>query len=218
MHKPPLLLAALLLAGCAASSATVVSSTGGPSMAEAQRESASGPKPRIAVSGFAFRAGQGGGDIGSGMSDMLMDSLFNSGKFIVLERARLSDVQDEQALAKEGDFNPATAVKGGELEGAQLLVRGAITQFEPDCKGGSLIVVSAKQACMAINIRIVDAATGRVLNATTVEGTSANKGVGFVFARSDLPIGLGAFSKTPMEQAIRNCIETAVQYIANTKM
>jgi hypothetical protein len=33
-----------------------------------------------------------------------------------------------------------------------------------------------------------------------------------------LPIGLGGWAKTPMETAIRNCIETAVQHIASSKL
>ena len=103
--------------------------------------------------------------------------------------------------------------------GAELLIRGSVTQFEPHCRGGSAIVVSGNVACLAINLRIVDAKTGRVVNATTVEGTSADNRVGFLWTRGTaLPVGLGTYSNTPMETAIRNCIETAVQHIADTKL
>ena len=78
--------------------------------------------------------------------------------------------------------------------------------------------MSAKQACITINIRIIDAASGRVVNATTVNATSANNGVGLIFATGSLPVGLGAFSKTPLENAIRNAIEAAVNHIASTKL
>ena len=152
------------------------------------------------------------------MSDMLTDALFNSGRFIVLERERLNEVTQEQDLANSGRFKKQTAAPIGELEGAELLIRGSITEFEPNCKGGSVIIVSGKQACMAINLRILDAKTGRVVNATTVTGTSGNAGVGFIFANGSLPVGLGAYSKTPMEAAIRNCIDTAVQFIVNNKL
>lgn len=205
--------ALVVLSGCAATSAKVVGASGGPTVAQAQAAPYDGPRQRIAVSSFEFRQGS----IGEGMSDMLVNALFNADRFIVLERARLNDVTAEQDLAAGRRFKQDTAAPIGQLEGAQLLIRGSVTQFEPDCKGASVIVASTRQACIAINLRIVDAATGRVVNATTVEGTSVNRGVGFTFARSDLPIGLGAYSNTPMEQAIRNCIETAVQHIANTK-
>lgn len=214
MMRLALLSLSLLAAGCAASSAQVVSSSSGPTLREAQAAPYNGPKQRIAVSSFSG----GPAGVNSGMTDMLMDSLVNTNRFIVLERERLSEVTAEQDLSNSGRFKKETAVEMGQMEGAQLLVRGSVTQFEEDCKGGSAIVVSSKTACMAINLRIIDAATGRVVAATTVEGTSNNSGVGLVYTSTDLPIGLGAYRKTPMEAAIRHCIETAVQYIAATKI
>jgi curli biogenesis system outer membrane secretion channel CsgG len=210
-----LLLSALI--GACTSEATVVSSSGGQSITQAKMAPYNGPQYRIAVTGFDDKATNQPG-LSAGMRDMLADSLFNTGRFIVLEREHLSEVTKEQDLANSSRFRKDTAAPIGQLEGAQMLIRGTITEFQPDCKGGSIIVFSAKQACIAINIRIMDAASGRVLNATTVQGTSANNGVGLVFAGGSLPIGLGAFSNTPMEQAIRNCVETAVQYIVNTKL
>jgi curli biogenesis system outer membrane secretion channel CsgG len=204
-------------AAACTSSATVVSSSTGPTIAQAQQVPANGPQYRVAISAFDYKAAKRS-DIGQGMADMLADSLFNTGRFIVLEREHLNEVTQEQDLANSARFNQATAAPIGQLEGAQLLIRGSITSFEPSCKGGSLIIVSGNQACVTINLRIIDAATGRVVNATTVNGTSASNTVGLIFARGDMPIGLGAYSKTPMEQAIRNCIEQAVNYIAATKL
>ena len=206
------------LAGCYGSSATVVDTGTAPTLQQAQAAPAHGPQKRIAVSAFEYRAGKGSSAIGDGMSDMLTNALFSTGKFIVLERERLDEVMDEQDLAASGRFKQDTAAPKGELEGAELLIRGSVIQFEPKCKGGSAIIVSGNQACMAINLRIVDAATGRVVNATTVEGTSADNRVGILFPAGSLPIGLGAYSNTPMEAAIRNCIEAAVQHIASTKL
>jgi curli biogenesis system outer membrane secretion channel CsgG len=207
-----------VLAGCFGASATVVDSSGGQTVQQAQAAPYNGPQKRIAVSAFEYRAAEGAA-IGSGMSDMLTNALFNTGRFIVLERERLSEVTTEQDLANSNRFKKETAAPIGELEGAELLIRGSVTQFEPNCRGGSAILVSGREACMAINLRIVDAKTGRVVNATTVEGTSADNKVGIIWTRGTaLPVGLGTFSKTPMEAAIRNCIETAVQHIVNTKL
>jgi curli biogenesis system outer membrane secretion channel CsgG len=209
--------AAVALVAC--TSAKVVESTGGPTIEQARQEPYAGPKPRIAVKAFEFKAAQGSGDVGRGMSDMLADALFNSNRFIVLEREHLKEVMEEQDLGASGRVKKETAAPIGEIEGAQLLIRGSVTEFEPDCKGGSaLFVFAAKQACVAINLRIVDAKTGRVVNATTVEGRSGTVGAGLVFATDPLPIGLGFWKKTPMEAAMRQCIETAVNYIAATKL
>jgi len=183
------LVAAVALVGC--TSAKVVSSSGGPSIQQAREEPYNGPKLRIAVKAFEFKAARGRAEVGRGMSDMLADALFNSNRFIVLERENIKEV---------------------------MIVRGSITEFEPNCKGGAALIVAAKQACVTVNLRIVDAKTGRVVNATTVEGRSGTVGGGLVFATGTLPVGLGGWKKTPMESAIRNCIETAVQHIAKTKI
>ncbi len=212
----PLAIAAFLFAGC--STARVVSSTGGPTITQAQQEAYNGPKQRIAVKAFEYKAARGSREIGNGMSDMLADSLFNSGRFIVLERENIKEVIEEQDFGASGRVKKETAAPIGEIEGAQLLIRGSITQFEPNCRGGSLLLIAAKQACVSINLRIVDAKSGRVVNATTVEGTSTTAGGGLIFATNPLPIGLGAWSKTPMETAIRDAIEKAVQFIAKNKV
>jgi curli biogenesis system outer membrane secretion channel CsgG len=217
---PVLILAATAsLTGCTGgASATVVRSTpDAPTIDQARAAPADGPQHRIAVSAFEFRAGQGSKEIGDGMADMLTDSLTNTGRFIVLERERLNEVMAEQDLAGTGRFAKETVAPTGELEGAELLVRGSITTFDPKCAGGSAIIVSGNQACIAVNIRIIDARTGRVVSATTVEGTAVKTTVGLV-TQGDMPFGLGAYRKTPMETAIRNCIQAAVDHVVKTKL
>lgn len=209
--------AVVAMVGCT-SAKVVNSSGGGPTIEQARQEPYSGPKLRIAVKEFDFKAARGSREIGRGMSDMLADSLFNSNRFIVLEREHLGEVMEEQDLGASGRIKKETAAPIGEIEGAQLLIRGSITEFEPNCKGGAALFIAAKQACVTINLRIIDAKTGRVVNATTVEGRSGTVGGGLIFATSPLPVGLGGWKKTPMESAIRQCIETAVQYIAKTKI
>ena len=209
-------IAVVALVGC--TSAKVVSSGGGPTIQQAQQEPYQGPKKCIAVKAFEFKAARGSAQVGKGMSDMLTDALFNSNRFIVLERENIREVLGEQDFGASGRVKKETAAPIGEIEGAELLIRGSITEFEQNCKGGAVIIVAAKQACVTINLRIVDAKTGRVVNATTVEGRSGSVGGGLVFATGALPVGLGGWAKTPMESAIRNCIEEAVKHIANTKI
>ena len=173
----------------------------------------------IAVMPFDVKVHKAG-SIGNGMSDMLADGLVNSNRFIVLERQHVKDVMAEQDFGRSGRVKKETAPQIGEIEGAQLLIRGAITVFEPECSGGTLAIVGVKQACVAINMRIIDAKTGRVLNATTVDGSAMTAGVGLAANVSSmpLPLGLGGWSKTPMERAIRNCIDSAVQHIVKTNL
>jgi curli biogenesis system outer membrane secretion channel CsgG len=88
-----------------------VTSGGGPSIAEAQMEPYNGPKARIAVSRFTDKTGKGWwtGQIGDGMADMLTTALFNTNRFIVLERQTLQDVLAEQDLGASGRIRQDTA-------------------------------------------------------------------------------------------------------------
>ncbi len=197
--------------------ATVVS-TGGPTIVEAQDVDASA-KYRIAVARFEDKTGY---RLSWGMTDMLVSALFRTGRFIVLERENLDVVLQEQRLSSVGVVNEKTAVPAGMLEGAEFLVLGAITEFEPDARGVKTPVGGVKQSHVALDLRIVDSTTGRVVSSVTVEGqatdTALNAGVLKYIGVSPLVSGLKAWSNTPMDKAIRLCLEKAVEHIVNYSM
>src|SRR5574341_307017 len=109
-----------------------VTSPEGKSIEEAQREAYDGPKARIAVSRFTDKTGKGWwtGAIGDGMADMMATALFHTNRYIVLERQQLGDVLKEQDLATGGRIKKGTEAPTGEIEGAELLITGAVTEFE----------------------------------------------------------------------------------------
>ncbi|RPI52373.1 MAG: hypothetical protein EHM55_16650, partial [Acidobacteria bacterium] len=92
-----------------------------------------GPKRTVAVSRFAsntdFNNHYGLSDIGGGLADLLSSALVESGQFIVVERPTLSDVLSEQKLAGSGLVVQEGASRAGNLIGASLLVKGAVTEF-----------------------------------------------------------------------------------------
>ena len=111
----------------------------GPSIEEAQAQPYDGPKARIAVADFEDKmssSGQYRAEHGRGMADMLAAALFNSNRYIVLERQKLSYVIAEQDLGASGRMKRQTAAPIGELEGAELLVVAAVTGFDPGASGG----------------------------------------------------------------------------------
>jgi curli biogenesis system outer membrane secretion channel CsgG len=110
------------------------------------------------------------------------------------------------ALANSGRFVQATD--------AQWLIQGSVSGFEPACSAGSSIIVSGNQACVSLNLKIVDAASGRVLKAVNVDGSSDGNASGQAYGNGELPPGLGAYRKTPMELALRSCVDKAVKAIA----
>jgi curli biogenesis system outer membrane secretion channel CsgG len=216
--------------------ATVTSPTDGKSIDEAQREAYDGPKARIAVSQFKDKTGKGWwtGAIGDGMADMLSTALFHSNRFIVLERQQVSDVLREQDLGAAGRIKKGTEAAIGEIEGAELLITGAVTEFEGAASGGGGgiggiggtagrilggIAGGIKKAHMAIDVRVIDTKTSRVVAATSVEGEATDFALGGALAGAGgggaLGGALGGWSKTPTEKALRVCIQEAVKFIVS---
>jgi curli biogenesis system outer membrane secretion channel CsgG len=213
-----------------------VTSPDGKSIEEAQSEAYDGPKARIAVSQFKDKTGKGWwtGAIGDGMADMLATALFHSNRYIVLERQTLGDVLKEQDLATGGRIKKGTEAPTGEIEGAELLITGAVTEFEgaQSGVGGGIggiggtagrilggIAGGIKNAHMAIDMRVIDTKSSRIVAATSVEGKATDFALGGALAGAGgggaLGGALGGWSKTPTEKALRICIQEAVKFIVS---
>ncbi len=192
-----------------------------------------GPRARIAVANFKCKAAKCNGEIGDGVADMLSTALFRTGKFVVLERGSgLKSIQEELNLGQSGYVRQGASPQMGLMEGADILVIGSITAFEPNASGiggGGIAVplnlpivgglrVGKKEAYIAADIRLVDVATGRVINATEVEGKTSSWKLGGlgggIMGNVALGGGLGAYKNTPMEKAVRVMLDNAVDAIA----
>ncbi len=228
-------LLAVLLAGPAFGQQvkTRVRDSGGPSIAEAQAAAYDGPQARIAVSRFTNKSKDAyrwySPEIGDGMADMLTTALVNSGRFIVLERQALEDVLGEQDLGASGRVRQDTAAPIGEIEGAELLVVAAVTEFEDHASGTAggaggfgggvfgAIAGSQNKAHMAIDLRLIDAKTSRVLMATSVEGEAKDYKAGGLLGGFGSGFGVGGglatWKNTPREKALRVVIERAAEEI-----
>jgi len=203
-------------------------------IADVQADHYNGPKARIAVARFENKTADSynwyNPSIGDGMADMLTTALVNSGRFIVLERESLDTVIGEQDLGASGRVREDTAAAIGEIEGAELLIVAAVTEFDDDSGGrsGSLgggdigrvfgaITGGSRSAHMAIDLRVVDATTSRVLAATSVEGEAKDFDIGGALAGYTGSVGLGgalsAWENTPREEALRQVIGAAVDYV-----
>ena len=192
-----------------------VTTRGGPTISQVQRTSPY-EKMRIAVARFENKTPY---YVSEGMTDMLTSALFNTGKFIVLERENLDVVIQEQRLSSVGVIDKRTAVPAGMLEGAEFLVVGAITGFEPNYRGAKTLVGGVKQSYVAIDMRIIDSKTGRVVSNVTVEGKATDSLISTGMLRwvgaGPLVSSLKAWSNTPIDKAIRLCIDKAVDFIVN---
>ena len=216
---------------CVSSGVETTVHTGGPTVQQAVTYH--GPKARIAVASFKCKAAKCSGNIGEGLADMLATALFQSGRFIVLERGEgLRSIQEELNLGQSGYVRQDKAPKIGQMEGADILVIGAVTAFEPEASGtgvGGVVVpfkvpllggarFKKKEAYIALDLRLIDVRTGRVINATTVEGKASSWKAGGLMGGAIGEIGLGGwlntYRNTPMEKAIRVMLVNAVNAIS----
>ena len=178
-----------------------------------------------------------------GVRDMLVTELFNSKGFIVLERELLPAVVAEQAFAEPvvgggPRFDPKTTEPGGALEGAQYLVAAAITAFDTGSEGGALPIpipgvigsdfaalgvlnLGYKKGYVAMDLRVLDAKTGRVLRSTAVEGNNTKYGLDLAvvaaargFGVTQLPEPIKIFKNTPIEAALQKMSVAAIEEIA----
>ncbi len=181
------------------------------------------PKKTIAVSEFENKSGWSGGwKIGWGMQEMMATSLIDTGRFTVLERQDLSSVMAEQDLGASGRTGAGSAAAVGQLAKAQILISGAVTEFE-EKKGGEgagigfkgfRIGGSHEQAHVAINVRIYDTTTGEVLDSIRVAGSADAGGLKIGYSNADFGGDLGGFRKTPLGEATQEAIDEAVEKIA----
>lgn len=159
--------------------------------------------------------------IGEGLTEMLTNELFKTGRFIMVERAALADLVKEQELGQTGLVRKETAAKVGELLGAQLLVAGAVTEFEAKSSGGGggvgfagfAMQLRSNSAHVAVDIRLVDSSTGQILKSHNADGKAQETGIGFAAVVKGVNFGSDAFMKTPLGQATREAVSKAVNFI-----
>lgn len=184
-----------------------------------------------------------GTSLGNGMREQLVTALMQTGQFEVLERANIKDVLMEQDFGASGRVKKKTAAAIGEVKGTEFLIYGAVTEYLPSQAsmsagtgvdpifgsfgagaGGTLANLAARtmagamttsQDHIAIDIRLVDARTGTVVNSTSVEGTPQDYGAALGGIFSNVLLGTSMQVQTPIQKAVRACMIKAVNWIGD---
>lgn len=104
--------------------------------------------------------------LGKQASDMLMNRLTASNRFLVFERQDLHALQKEQAILKEAN-----------LIGVDALILGSVTEFGRNTTGevGFLSSTKVQTARAKVEIRLVDTRTGFVFFTATGSGQAASE-------------------------------------------
>lgn len=195
-------------------------------------ESAPAPRKTVfvdVVGGVEAMYGGGAtpGTTNEGLNAMIVDALMRSGRFVVVERVALGDVQLEQDLGKAGSTTAQTAAMFGRMIGASAVVRATVTKFDANTGGGSLSLglpigrlfggaasVGSQNATVEMHLRIIDTSTGQIVSTSKASGVASSTTAGVsAIHRQGAAAGVNAFRNTPLGEAAESAIEAAVRQI-----
>jgi len=190
----------------------------------------SGPRKTIAVGGFDAVETTGGATTADGLAAMLTAALLKDRRFVVVERQAMAQIQWEQQLGQSGVAAQGTTPAPGQMIGASVLVRGTVTKFDPHASGGSFGIggpglfggtagalgVSNERAVVEINLRLIDTATGRIIDSSTASGSASAGGFDIrTYSHSGMSIGGSAFTESPLGKACQDAVNRAVERIGS---
>ena len=173
-------------------------------------------------------AAQSSGTTNDGLHAMLVEALVGSGRFVVVERVALGDIQLEQELARTGALTAETAAAPGRMLGASAIVYATVTKFGAAASGsgvqvgvpfgrwlGALAGATGQNAIVEFNLRIIDTSTGQVVATSKASGTasSSSTNVSALNHQSGANVAATAFRNTPLGEAAGAAINTAVKQI-----
>ncbi len=97
--------------------------------------------------------------IGASVSDIFIAELLKFGRYELIERGQLNNVLGETEVALSG-LTAGQAAQVGQMLGADAVVLGTVSEYETVAQRGHTLPV------VGVNVRMVDAASGRILWST----------------------------------------------------
>ncbi len=190
-----------------------------------------GNKARITIGKIKDKAKGCNYDIAQAVGEMLSTALTNTDRFIVLaSQEEVDELIDEIELGQSDYVEDGRGADKGLMEGADILVSGAITGFEPNAggSGGALggltkkafgaIGAKKKEAKILMDIKLIDIRTRRIIKALSLEGKATKWKAGAMgggWTKDIALVGaLGGYSNEPMEGAVRELLRKAVNDIS----
>ena len=168
-------------------------------------------------------------DIGKGVADLLLTYLVKDGNYVVIERAVVDRILEEQNFSNSDRADPNSAARIGKLLGVDAIIMGSITQFGSDTKttgvggvGGALGRVGIggvgqrqSKAIVGLTARIVSVETGDVLAVAEALGESKRTSTSLTgggagwreFGAGNVNLGSSEFQSTIIGEATKAAVE-----------
>ncbi len=147
-----------------------------------------GGRKRIAIVQFQIPSEWHWGShrLGEVLADMMITDLVKSGAFDVMERTEIDALLKEQSLSAEGILDPSSAAANGQKLGVDYILGGKVTEFGMkenkaggfgQALGGIGLDLKSSVARAAVDARVVDCTTGKILMAVSGKGEEKTKGI-----------------------------------------
>jgi curli biogenesis system outer membrane secretion channel CsgG len=183
-----------------------------------------GLKHAIGCKEFENQAGWSGQwEIGQNLAIMLESALYDTGRFVIVEREKLKDVIAEQDLAASGRTAKAKNVaQTGLIRPARYIGTGAVTEVEESQSGGDAGISikgirlggAKSEAQVTVIVKLIDTTTGEIVAKERIVGKAGRTGLRVGVSVGGLDTEMGGFKKTPLGQAAQDCINQAAEFIA----
>jgi len=174
------------------------------------------PRPMVVVAEFDAGVQDVPQEVGPGLADMLVAAMTETGCYRMI---------DPTVFIEAGGGPAAGGPDLARRIGADLLVAGRVTEFEPDASGADLGVadgpklpdwlrsagVQVASSKISLSLRLVDPRTGEVIAAKTLAGSAQD--VGGEVSESRFGASLAAYAKTPMGQAMQAAVDEAIAFM-----
>ena len=208
-------LVAIILQGCTAATQPKINklTPNTPQVSSTLQEQYNGLKRVVAIGRFSDETKRSNGlfvdnnnnRLGKQTSDILASRLVDSGKFILVERADIHSIDQENKLSK----NTSKTI------GANYIVLGSVSEFGRETKSevGVFSRNKIQQARAVVNIRLVDVNTSEVIyseEATGIATAEANR----VFGVGDA----AAYNTALDDKAISAAISKLIANVMNNLM
>ncbi len=161
--------------------------------------------------------------MGANFRMMLESALFATNRFVIVEREKLGTVMQEQDLQASGRAaRAANTAQTGKLRSARYLATGTIVEASADTSGdagglnirGVHIGGSSAKAKVVIIVKLVDTTSGQLVANERISGEAGRSSINLGYVGGNVGGSVSSFAKTPIGEAVQDCINQAVRIIA----
>lgn len=183
-----------------------------------------GVKHAVGVREFVNDAGWGSEfNLPQNLAIMMESALADTGRFVLVEREKLEAILDEQDLAASGRAAQAGGVaKTAVIRPAKYIATGSLVEVEYNESGlgGGFAISGVRiggdhgKAQATIIAKIIDSSTGEMVAKQRIVGKAGKTGLKFGLSHGNFDGDIGGFAKTPVSEAVQDCINQAAIFFA----